>query len=827
MEITISFDIGAYSTKVSFFGLGSASPLTTLELPNMLLFKKNGKQLIGDKALKKLEEDVDEYANSYVTNFISLLGMDKESYLNSRETFFAVSGVKSTSRGDLLFHISNTNKFLTAYECLTIFLTKIRKQLIKRYFNIQDVKFVCRVVIEENVSLEHREAFTLAFYEAGYARTEFCYKGLAVGYLYAKQNNYLANKDVLFIDIGYAKCSFTLVHIDKEQISIKADMAIDLGLRDLDYEIYMQIIADLKTNYGIDYVKDKKVKLSLLNKINRVKKGFSVNAETKLHLANTFGSRYIDQYITITEDNYENRNNHNFDYFTEELSNFVNEVKSREDISIEDVQIIGGGRKIAEFTRIVSNHVELEAGFDKLNSAYASSKGCLLNKEFDGKVSYINNTVIYFELIEGIVDDKFDGNDASREDNGESCNGVKDDVNQEENVSDYSEGSIPLTLKDSEYNTVCKERHDMTRTQFGFVQLAEHKNKIVRSDVLYTEGECLILGQSLKTIVFESDPKSTYSLHIYYKVSSPEQKRLSICSIPITRPFNKLHIGLDETLRLSSLRLEPEGIELETYSDFNKACSKFHLHFNHSNHYIKPEPQAIVISTDNRSHKHDHIHSCHNPCESSDEHRHHHHHSKHEPQAIVISSDNRSHKHDRIHSCHQSCESSEKHHRHHHKYLTNPLIDATFLHEIADLVQAICLLVIAILIFFKPSLEILDPIVSLLISIIIIFLAGKYTISLFVKLMEATPVELNYRKILNKLTSVSGVLEVHDLHLWELGDKKYAGTAHILTNIDQSKVLKEATLIFRKYKIYHTTIQIETPTGRGDSMYISCDNNID
>ena len=93
--------------------------------------------------------------------------------------------------------------------------------------------------------------------------------------------------------------------------------------------------------------------------------------------------------------------------------------------------------------------------------------------------------------------------------------------------------------------------------------------------------------------------------------------------------------------------------------------------------------------------------------------------------------------------------------------------------------------------------------------------------------MEATPEELNYNKILNRLTSIAGVSEVHDLHLWELGDKKYAATAHLVTNADQNKILKEATLIFRKYKIYHTTIQIETPAGKGDNMYINCDNNID
>ena len=51
-------------------------------------------------------------------------------------------------------------------------------------------------------------------------------------------------------------------------------------------------------------------------------------------------------------------------------------------------------------------------------------------------------------------------------------------------------------------------------------------------------------------------------------------------------------------------------------------------------------------------------------------------------------------------------------------------------------------------------------------------------------LMEATPVEIEVNALKIQLAAVTGVKEVHDLHVWSLSDAKFAMTAHLVVPSD-------------------------------------------
>ena len=55
---------------------------------------------------------------------------------------------------------------------------------------------------------------------------------------------------------------------------------------------------------------------------------------------------------------------------------------------------------------------------------------------------------------------------------------------------------------------------------------------------------------------------------------------------------------------------------------------------------------------------------------------------------------------------------------HNHKNGNSSLLDSTFLHQIGDLGQDIGLLIVSIILYFKPSWDIIDPIISIIVSII-------------------------------------------------------------------------------------------------------------
>jgi cobalt-zinc-cadmium efflux system protein len=81
-------------------------------------------------------------------------------------------------------------------------------------------------------------------------------------------------------------------------------------------------------------------------------------------------------------------------------------------------------------------------------------------------------------------------------------------------------------------------------------------------------------------------------------------------------------------------------------------------------------------------------------------------------------------------------------------------------------------------------------------------------------LLEGAPQGLSAERITASLTQVSGVRDVHDVHVWSIGSDTHALSCHV--RIDDM-TLSESELILRKvkdllnaeYHIMHTTIQFE------------------
>lgn len=57
---------------------------------------------------------------------------------------------------------------------------------------------------------------------------------------------------------------------------------------------------------------------------------------------------------------------------------------------------------------------------------------------------------------------------------------------------------------------------------------------------------------------------------------------------------------------------------------------------------------------------------------------------------------------------------------------------------------------------------------------------------------------------------MEGVVDIHDLHIWDLRPGKTILIAHVFARKgEETFVLKTLTDLSRKNKIYHTTFQIE------------------
>ena len=139
-------------------------------------------------------------------------------------------------------------------------------------------------------------------------------------------------------------------------------------------------------------------------------------------------------------------------------------------------------------------------------------------------------------------------------------------------------------------------------------------------------------------------------------------------------------------------------------------------------------------------------------------------------------------------------------------------IHSAFLHVLGDMVATLGVIVAAGVIWFTGW-QWVDPLMSVFIGILILFSSWRVLKSSLHILFEGVPEGLSVEQVGQSMAGVTGVQDVHDLHVWSLCSSHIALSAHI-TLADQSLaasnvVLDELKTHLRRFGIEHTTIQFE------------------
>ncbi|MDP4164686.1 MAG: cation diffusion facilitator family transporter [Bacillota bacterium] len=141
-------------------------------------------------------------------------------------------------------------------------------------------------------------------------------------------------------------------------------------------------------------------------------------------------------------------------------------------------------------------------------------------------------------------------------------------------------------------------------------------------------------------------------------------------------------------------------------------------------------------------------------------------------------------------------------------------IRGTFMHMAADAVVSLGV-VIAGFVIIWTGWQWLDPLVSLVISIVILFgtwglLKDSINLSL-----DAVPEGIEINKIKDYLSGLPTILDVHDLHVWGMSTTESALTVHLVRSEfeDNDELLQKLTKeMHDQFGIEHATIQIEKGT---------------
>lgn len=140
---------------------------------------------------------------------------------------------------------------------------------------------------------------------------------------------------------------------------------------------------------------------------------------------------------------------------------------------------------------------------------------------------------------------------------------------------------------------------------------------------------------------------------------------------------------------------------------------------------------------------------------------------------------------------------------------------SALLHMAGDALASLMVVVAAIVLVFVPTATWLDPVSALAVAVVILFQAvGVFRASIAI-LLESTPPDLDLAALTATMAGVSGVGEVHDLHVWSLSREIRLLSGHMVLTGHPS--LEEAQAVGDQVKatlagqfgISHTTLELE------------------
>ncbi len=158
---------------------------------------------------------------------------------------------------------------------------------------------------------------------------------------------------------------------------------------------------------------------------------------------------------------------------------------------------------------------------------------------------------------------------------------------------------------------------------------------------------------------------------------------------------------------------------------------------------------------------------------------------------------------------------------------SNINVRSVFWHTLGDALASLGVIIGAIIILFTRAFWV-DPLISVLISLIILYAAWSIFKEGMRVILEATPRDVDVMAMIDALKKLPGVNDVHDVHVWSISPELRAMNGHIVVeDISISAAAdiraKVEQVVRELYHIEHTTLQMECQ--KCDSNELFCNLN--
>ncbi len=133
---------------------------------------------------------------------------------------------------------------------------------------------------------------------------------------------------------------------------------------------------------------------------------------------------------------------------------------------------------------------------------------------------------------------------------------------------------------------------------------------------------------------------------------------------------------------------------------------------------------------------------------------------------------------------------------------------AVNLHMLEDVLGWIVVLIGAIIIKLT-SWYFIDAVLSILVSIFILYNAIGFVITVVKIFLEKVPDEINISEIRKNILSIHNVEKIQSLHIWSIDGIEHCATIHVIVHNSNQDIKDNILKIFKKNKIVHYTIEME------------------
>ena len=143
---------------------------------------------------------------------------------------------------------------------------------------------------------------------------------------------------------------------------------------------------------------------------------------------------------------------------------------------------------------------------------------------------------------------------------------------------------------------------------------------------------------------------------------------------------------------------------------------------------------------------------------------------------------------------------------------------AAYLHVLTDLMFSVGVLAAGVIVWLRPEYTIVDPVVTLVFSLMILTSTMGIISKVFAVLLEGVPDHISWEEVNTALLGIEDVIDVHDLHIWAISSEQSSLSCHLVVAQSENRhkketttsdIIKKANRVLRKFDIHHTTVQVE------------------